>query len=320
MNKRINQSEYISKVSIIHNFKYTYEKTQYLKSKDFIIVTCPIHGDFNIRAVEHYKYGCTECGRVSTSSKLSKSNVTFLSELNKVHNDSVPYKILSEYENSKKRILVEKDNLLFEMLPDNMLKGRLPNMCNSIDKTAFCINEFKKLHGDYYDYSKTLYTKPKEKITVTCRKHGDFKIYKHQHSSGVGCKKCSNDKNSSIMSENPTGWSYTNWINVGLESKNFDSFKVYIIRCWNEEEEFYKIGRTFTTVNNRFKKKNTLPYNYEIHLEIVSDGYNIVKIEEKLKKTYKSMKYIPNIHFNGKYECFTLDLPIEEIISYLETI
>jgi hypothetical protein len=319
MNKRINQNEYIEKVSTIHNFKYNYEKTQYLKSKDFIVVSCPIHGDFNIRAVEHYKYGCVKCGRVSTSTKLSKSNTTFINELNKIYNYDIPYRILSEYKNSSKTILIEQDNLLFEMMPDNMLKGRLPSIYNVVDKTSFCINEFKKLHGDYYDYSNTLYVKPKEKITVTCRKHGDFKIYKYQHSSGVGCKKCSDDKNSINMSENPTGWSYSNWVSAGLESENFDSFKVYIIRCWNDEEEFYKIGKTFTTVKNRFKKKNTLPYRYEISLEIISDGYRIVKIEERLKKLYKDIKYIPNIHFNGKYECFTTELPIQEIITYLES-
>ena len=35
---------------------------------------------------------------------------------------------------------------------------------------------------------------------------------------------------------------------------------------------------------------------------------------------YKEIKYVPDIFFNGKYECFTLDLPIQEIINYLERV
>lgn len=72
------------------------------------------------------------------------------------------------------------------------------------------------------------------------------------------------------------------------------------------------------TIQDRFKKKNKLPYNYEVSMEIISDGYKAVKIEEELKRLYKNIKYIPNISFNGKHECFTIELPIEEIISYLE--
>ena len=48
----------------------------------------------------------------------------------------------------KKRILVEKDNLLFEMLPDNMLKGRLPNICNSIEKISDEIFNFLNMYKD----------------------------------------------------------------------------------------------------------------------------------------------------------------------------
>ena len=63
------------------------------------------------------------------------------------------------------------------------------------------------------------------------------------------------------------------------KSKNFDSFKVYVIRCWNEEEEFYKIGRTFRTVKHRFRDKIG-KYNYEVIKVEIGEAEDIYKLEK----------------------------------------
>lgn len=45
-----------------HGLRYSYNKTQYVTTHDKIIVTCPIHGDFNIIAKHHIEGGgCQEC-------------------------------------------------------------------------------------------------------------------------------------------------------------------------------------------------------------------------------------------------------------------
>jgi len=40
-----------------------------------------------------------------------------------------------------------------------------------------------------------------------------------------------NEEIADFIKQNPMGWSYTNWIKSSKTSKNFDSFKVYIIEC-----------------------------------------------------------------------------------------
>lgn len=53
------------------------------------------------------------------------------------------------------------------------------------------------LHGNTYDYSKTHYLDAKEKVTVTCRLHGDFEVVAHKHSapsSKSGCQICGKEK------------------------------------------------------------------------------------------------------------------------------
>lgn len=54
------------------------------------------------------------------------------------------------------------------------------------------LNKCKKIHGDKYDYSKTVYKNYREKITINCPLHGDFEQTAENHLYGKGCPKCGN--------------------------------------------------------------------------------------------------------------------------------
>lgn len=102
-------------------------------------------------------------------------------------------------------------------------------------------------------------------------------------------------------------WSYEDWKDIAENSKNFDSYKVYKIRCWNEDEEFYKIGRTFTKIKRRFTKGKSrkIPYNYEIvSAEIFDDARECCEKERELQNINKNFKYTPLKEFGGMHECF----------------
>lgn len=49
------------------------------------------------------------------------------------------------------------------------------------------IEEAKKIHGDRYDYSKTVYNGTSNKVTVICPEHGEFEINASSHLKGYGC-------------------------------------------------------------------------------------------------------------------------------------
>lgn len=55
------------------------------------------------------------------------------------------------------------------------------------------VNRAKQLHGDKYDYSKSIYTRIDKNITITCRLHGDFLQTPHSHLKGHGCPICANN-------------------------------------------------------------------------------------------------------------------------------
>ena len=57
------------------------------------------------------------------------------------------------------------------------------------------IKRAKEIHGDIYDYSKTIYTNSRDKVIVICPIHGDFIITASAHTSTKrvrGCPKCGN--------------------------------------------------------------------------------------------------------------------------------
>jgi ribosomal protein L36 len=56
------------------------------------------------------------------------------------------------------------------------------------------IEDARKVHGDKYDYSKVEYISTREKVTIICSEHGEFKQKASHHCSGHGCLSCSNKR------------------------------------------------------------------------------------------------------------------------------
>ncbi len=176
------------------------------------------------------------------------------------------------------------------------LKEQFLNTCKKFTEKA------SKIHNNKYDYSLVQFKKSKDKIEIICPVHNSFWQTTGNHLNGQGCRKCQYDKLSEYNHEN--NFRLSIWKKKGLKSKLFDSFKIYILRCWNEEEEFYKIGRTFLTVKRRFQSIKKMPYNYEIIQEIIETAEEVYKLEIELKKQNKKFKYKPKIKFHGVHESF----------------
>jgi ferredoxin-like protein FixX len=178
------------------------------------------------------------------------------------------------------------------------------------NKKLIGIKNFKKRanhkHNTFYDYSLiTSYTGQYEKVVIICPIHGEFTQTVKGHLKGAGCLECAKIKISKSRRKDPTGWEHSRWVKASKKSKDFDSYKVYIIECYDEKECFIKIGRTYKKVQNRFRTYSMLPYNYVILEEFVGEALDICNLEIKLKSLCKEFKYIPAKNFNGMYECYT---------------
>lgn len=101
-----------------------------------------------------------------------------------------------------------------------------------------------------------------------------------------------------------TYWAPKEWKKAAKVSPHFDSFKVYIIKCTLGNESFYKIGRTFNTVEKRFAN-NDFPYNYKVERIYVGSAEYVCKLEKTLHDMNKANLYVPKRKFSGSSECFT---------------
>lgn len=303
--KRIDGYEWIARFNKIFNNLYIYpEKLKtdsFIKAKEDIIITCKVHGNFKRSIWDHYNQnqGCSKC-----SGLYSVSHEEFLERLyeKNTHYREGKFIVLGKYKNLSTKIEVEDEFGKSIISPNNILhKNTLPSIRTAIDKTEYLINTYKKfVNNDKNLYDRVVYKNAQEYVEIGCKIHGTYNLQKPtSHYKYESCKDC--------MNESPNGWQHSKWQKAGETSKNFDSFKVYIIKCWNENEEFYKIGKTYLKLKKRFKSKTSLPYNYKI-IKIFNHqtkAIYISELENKLQKSNKDYKYIPKLSFGGMYECFS---------------
>jgi len=61
--RRDTLDSFITKATELHNGFYSYDNTNYINSRNKVVITCPIHGDFVQTAGGHLEgYGCKKCG------------------------------------------------------------------------------------------------------------------------------------------------------------------------------------------------------------------------------------------------------------------
>lgn len=307
---------FITKAIKKHGNLYDYTNVIYVNNQTSINLRCIKHDKmFSMLPYNHLAgKGCKECGYIKSRLKFKKGNELFIKESKEKHGDKYNYDLI-DYVNAKIKVkIICPIHGLFEQTPDNHLNSKTKGACpkctiiKRADSQRLTITEFikrcNKIHNNKYDYSKFEYKNDKSKSIIICPIHGEFKQAPQDHYRSGGCNLCGNLNTSKYQRENPNGWSYKTWIKKAENSKSFDSFKLYVIKCYNENEVFYKIGRTFTTVNFRFRFKTQLPYKYEILKEIIGDPQEIVNLELKLKKEHKELKYISELKFDGRYECY----------------
>lgn len=285
----------------VHGDFYNYSKSVYINAKTKLIIICPFHGEFEQSPTNHKSgQGCPKCGREKCDKNRKVwTEESFREKVSELHPSLLFVKTI--YVNPTTKVLYycpihgEKGTY-----PYNLLKGCGCKQCKSsepkISKDEWLkrFSECGCVNTIYASIPETF--NAEEHITFRCNIHGEFKQTPLHHLKSC-CPKCGKEK---------SGWTVNLWQKAGESSKSFDSFKVYIIRCWNEDEEFYKIGKTFKTVERRFNSKVAMPYRYElIECFVFNNSKNASKIERLLQKNSKDFRYIPKILFGGYRECFS---------------
>jgi len=95
-----------------------------------------------------------------------------------------------------KLIIICSEHGKFLQTANDHLNGNGCQECakiNKFKKLDKVLEDFKKVHGNKYDYSKVIYKNSRTPIEIICPIHGSFFQQPNGHLS-YGCVKCSNDK------------------------------------------------------------------------------------------------------------------------------
>lgn len=287
--------------------KYSYTKSIYTNATTKLIITCPIHGDFNKTPNKHLLgQGCPECSKEGKYDTLK----TFKEKANNIHNFKYDYSLVNYVTSTKKVKIVCIKHGEFNQEPRTHLQGhgcpkcaKITNPCRLTTLKQKFIAKSEEIHNFKYDYSEVNYIQSKVKVIIICPIHGKFKQEPRLHTIGQGCPLCNI----------PGGYSKHEWVSKCNKYRNSNPL-VYIIRCYNDMEEFIKIGITFKTVSMRFSNYKKLPYSYEIIKEIKGSADFVYDKEKELHTSCISFKYKPLLSFGGKTECFNL-----EVLKFLIT-
>ena len=223
------------------------------------------------------------------STKL-KTTEQFIIDAKKIHNNKYDYSLVDYINNKSKVKIICPTHGEFEQIPYSHLRGSGCPKCKGDKQRILCqsnkeefTNKADKIHSNKYDYSLVDYKNAHTKVKIICPIHGEFEQKPTHHLSGKGCPKCKGDK---LRILNTQKW-----------CENYDTGTLYLLRCYNDIEEFLKIGITSKTVADRYKQNGYMPYNYEILYEFNGNSKVVSDLEQYIKSNF--IYYKPVIHFDG---------------------
>ena len=168
--KRLSTSKFIIRAKKKHP-EYLYEKTIYNGFDKLVLISCPRHGDFSVKAHNLLTTtGCPKCGLENKGPKrLSTSN--FIKRANIIHNNKYDYsKVKYVKAQEKVEIICPKHGSFFQT-PNKHLIGRGCPICSKSIGENFIASILKENNYDFEHQYKISINKSDQKSLYV-----DFKI------------------------------------------------------------------------------------------------------------------------------------------------
>ena len=306
--KRKTTKQFIEEAIKAHGNKYDYSKVEYKNAKTKVIITCPVHGEFEQLPTNHLNgQGCKRC----FNDKVKSNTQEFIDKARSIHGDRYDYSKVDYKQSFEEIVVICGEHGEFKQTPHDHLKGRNCPACCNTSKTCTkeeFIDKAKDIHDDWYSYSKVNYNHSKNKVTITCPIHGDFEQIPNDHLNGAGCYECAKER---------FGFWNPEYIRKHHPDKLNNPCTLYVLECYSEEERFIKVGITTTTIEERYKNKLKEYYQYDTLYEYHSTLIHCSENEQELLRYFKEYKYEPMNKFGGSSECIDIECK-DEILEVVK--
>lgn len=305
--KQLLQKGFIERSNLIHKNKYDYSQVNYIDQHTKVIITCPIHGDFEQTPNAHLRgESCPKCSHKS----VLYTTQEWIEKARSIYEDKYDYSKVV-YTGAKNYItIICPKHGEFKITPNNFTTNKhgcpkcaIEYVKNSITKSLNkFIQDSTKVHKNKYDYSKFEYINSKTKSTIICPKHGEFEQTPHDHLQGRGCPKCQLKSQTKLYEKLKESFPYEeilfevgNNIISWLDGQRFDIYfpKYNIAVEYNGRQHYIeiehfggKLGLEDTQKRDNLKRQKCKENNcslFEIKYNYTDEDYNIlIKNIEKI--------------------------------------
>ena len=131
----------------------------------------------------------------------------FLEKARRIHGNKYNYEKFVYKGATKQGIIICPDHGEFLQSPNTHYRGSGCQKCGRIRTyksrkkgLSYYVSKAKKIHKNFYDYSKFVYDNPTNKSLIICPHHGEFRQEMIVHVRNHGCPKCKGEKIRSSLS------------------------------------------------------------------------------------------------------------------------
>lgn len=177
----------------------------------------------------------------------------FIERATEVHNGKYDYSKVNYVNNSTKVCIICPEHGEFWQTPNGHLLGKGCHICARINgaknrtySTKKFIDKARLIHGNKYDYSKTIYKGVRTKVCIICPIHGEFWQVPNYHIDGCGCPECGKDSHHKHLMSNSKIYKVHSGIVQRCTNPNNFKYNCYggrgigICKNWLKFELFYK--------------------------------------------------------------------------------
>ncbi len=281
------QEQVIYQFKETHKDRYDYSKVVYKGNKTKVTIICPKHGEFKQDSISHIKgSGCTKCAIENNTKNQTLTQKQVIEDFKKAHGDRYDYSLVEyKHNNTKVKIICKEHGVFLQSLVDHRRGCNCPKCMGQNLTNEDLIKDFKKVHGDRYDYSKVEYKSAREKVKIICKEHGIFEQTPNNHKNKHGCPKCKD---------------------LIIRKKHFNEPTIlYYIKV----NDLYKIGITKRSIKKRFEQER------KVNIKIIKTwkyktGKEAWLKEQEIIEKFKEFRYLgENILIDGgNSELFIKDI------------
>lgn len=196
---------FILQAQKIHKDKYDYSKVVYNGSKIKILIKCnACQNEFWQLPSSHLQgVGCPFCAKKKCGQYRKSNKIEFITKAKKIHKNKYDYsKVNYINDKTKVEIICKKCNRTFWQVVRIHLKGCGCPYCKKLVQSnrqtltqIQFIEKAKKMHGNNYDYTKSIYINNATKLKIFCNTCKQYFFQRaDSHLKGCGCPRCRKSK------------------------------------------------------------------------------------------------------------------------------